>query len=94
MEKYDWPEHIEARAPKSHRENILKINDKLKNRVRFGLSMQSLNLETLTDIKRKNWTTEEYLDFLNELKKRGKTASSEMIIPLLKLWGCPISPRS
>ena len=44
--------------------------------------MQSLNLETLADIKRQNWTTKEYLDFLNELKKRGKTPSSEMIIPL------------
>ena len=82
MNKYDWPEFIEARAPKSNRENILKINDMLKNRVRFGLSMQSLNIETLTDIKRRNWTTEEYIDFLDELKKRGKTASSEMIIPL------------
>ena len=82
MEKYNWPQYIEARAPKSHRDNILKINDKLKNRVRFGLSMQSLNLETLSDIKRQNWTTKEYLDFLNELKKRGKTPSSEMIIPL------------
>jgi radical SAM superfamily enzyme YgiQ (UPF0313 family) len=82
IEKYDWPEYIGARAPKSNRENILKIDDKLKNRVRYGLSMQSLNVETLTDIKRKNWTSEEYLDFLEELKKRGKTASSEMIIPL------------
>jgi len=82
IEKYDWPAFIGARAPKSNRENILKIDDKLKNRVRFGLSMQSLNVETLTDIKRKNWTSEEYLDFLEKLKKRGKTASSEMIIPL------------
>ncbi len=82
MEKYDWPEYIAAVAPKSNRDNILKINDILKNRVRFGLSMQSLNVETLTDIKRRNWTTQEYIDFLNELKKRGKTASSEMIIPL------------
>ena len=63
IEKYDWPEYIGARAPKSNRENILKIDDKLKNRVRYGLSMQSLNVETLTDIKRKNWTSEEYLDF-------------------------------
>lgn len=82
MEEYDWPEYIMARAPKSHRENILKINDKLKNRVRFGLSMQSLNLETLTDIKRRNWTMNEYLDFLEELRKRDKTVTSEIIIPL------------
>ena len=34
--------------------------------------MQSLNLETLTDIKRRNWTTEQYVDFVKEIEKRGK----------------------
>ncbi len=82
MEKYDWPKHIEAIAPKSNRENILKINDKLKNRVQIGLSMQSLNIQTLTDIKRRNWTTEQYIDFVKEIEKRGKTPTSEIIIPL------------
>ena len=82
MNKYDWPKHIEAIAPKSNRENILKINDKLKNRVQIGLSMQSLNIQTLTDIKRRNWTTEQYIDFVKEIEKRGKTPTSEIIIPL------------
>ena len=80
--EYDWPKHIEAIAPKSNRENILKINDKLKNRVQIGLSMQSLNIQTLTDIKRRNWTTEQYIDFVKEIEKRGKTPTSEIIIPL------------
>lgn len=82
MDKYDWPQFIEAIAPKSNRENILKINDKLKNRVSIGLSMQSLNVETLTDIKRRNWTTDEYVDFIREIEKREKSPSSEIIIPL------------
>ena len=82
MEKYDWPQYIECLTPKSNWNNLLKINDILKNRVALGLSMQSLKVETLTDIKRKNWTTEQYLDFLKEIKKRGKNANSEMIIPL------------
>ena len=72
MNEYDWPQYIEAIAPKSNRENILIINDILKNRVSIGLSMQSLNLETLTDIKRRNWTTEQYVDFVKEIEKRGK----------------------
>ena len=33
MNEYDWPQYIEAIAPKSNRENILIINDILKNRV-------------------------------------------------------------
>ena len=82
MDKHDWPKHVEAITPKSNRENMLKINDILDNRVNFGLSMQSINTETLTDIKRKNWTLDQYVDFIEELKKRGKSPSSEIIIPL------------
>jgi radical SAM superfamily enzyme YgiQ (UPF0313 family) len=82
MDKYDWPQFIECLTPKSNRENLLKINDTLKNRVAVGLSMQSMNALTLSDIKRKNWTTQEYIDYVEEIKKRGKQASSEMIIPL------------
>ena len=36
--------------------NSVKINDTLKNRVQVGLSMQSMNIQTLSDVKRKNWT--------------------------------------
>tara|TARA_B100001123_G_scaffold225558_1_gene253925 strand:+ start:522 stop:2645 length:2124 start_codon:yes stop_codon:yes gene_type:complete len=82
MNKYDWPKDIVCLTPKSNWKNILKINDILKNRVDLGLSMQSLKVETLTDIKRKNWTTEQYLEFLKELKIRNKPTTSEMIIPL------------
>ena len=49
MNKYDWPQHIECVTPKSNRENLLKINDNLKNRVQVISSMQSMNLETLSD---------------------------------------------
>tara|TARA_X000000950_G_scaffold289310_1_gene411823 strand:- start:2769 stop:4877 length:2109 start_codon:yes stop_codon:yes gene_type:complete len=82
MNKYDWPEYIECLTPKSNRENLLKINDILKNRVALQLSMQSLNDNVLNLVKRKNWTISQYLDFLEEIKKRGKSSTSEMIIPL------------
>ena len=62
--------------------NLLKMNDILKNRVQISLSMQSLKTETLTDIKRKNWTKKEYIEFCKELSIPKKPARSEMIIPL------------
>ena len=80
MEEYDYPQYIECLTPKSNWDNIIKINDKLKNRVALGLSMQSLNLETLDGIKRRNWTKEQYLEFLDKLNKEEKFFS-EMIIP-------------
>jgi len=82
MDKYDYPKLIECLTPKSNWNNLIQINDKLKNRVSLNLSMQSLKIETLTDIKRRNWTKEQYLEFLSKAKKRGKVATSEMIIPL------------
>ena len=82
MNKYDWPQYIECLTPKSNWNNLLKINDILKNRVQLSLSMQSLAIETLNEIKRTNWTIEQYLEFINEVKKREKPTASEMIIPL------------
>ena len=82
MEKYDWPQHIKCTTPKSNWNNLLKINDKLKNRVGIGLSMQSVNIDTLKVVKRRNWTTEQYIDFTKEIQKRGNPVESEMIIPL------------
>ncbi len=82
MEKYDWPKEISCLTPKSNWNNLLTINDKLKNRVDLGLSMQSLDNKVLGDIKRKNWTRDQYIEFTKELKKRGRAPSNEMIIPL------------
>ena len=84
MEKYDWPQHIENTCPKSNWQNLFKINDKLKNRASLQMSLQSTQDETLTDIKRRNWTMEHYIDFCNETKKRGRVPASELIIPLPK----------
>ncbi len=82
MDKYDWPKEISCSTPKSNWNNLLKINDILKNRVHLGLSMQSLDNNVLGEIKRKNWKREQYIDWTNELKKRGRAPSNEMIIPL------------
>ena len=82
MDKYDYPKYIECLTPKSYWNNLIQINDKLKNRVALNLSMQSLKIETLTDIKRRNWTKEQYIEFLIKVRKRGKDSISEMIIPL------------
>ena len=82
MDKYDWPQLIKCTTPKTNWDNLLKINDKLKNRVGLGLSMQSVNVDTLKIVKRKNWTREQYINFTKEIQKRGKPVPSEMIIPL------------
>ena len=82
MEKYDWPQYVSCSTPKSKRENLLKIDDKLKNRVSVSLPMQSMDSNTLNQIKRKNLPEQEQINHIREIQKRGKTASTELIIPL------------
>ena len=78
----DWPKYIEISTPKNKRQQILDIDNKLKNRVQIGLAQQSMNQETLKLIKRDNLTNDQYIEFVKELEKRDKTTGCELIIPL------------
>ena len=80
----DWPQFIEISVPKNKRQQILDIDNKLKNRVQMGFPQQSMNQETLKLIKRDNLTNEQYLEFVEELEKRDKNVCCELIIPLPK----------
>ena len=82
MEKYDWPQYISTHTPKSNWDRYIKINDKLKNRCEMGISMQSLSDTTLNNIKRNNWTRQQYIDYTKEIHKRGKPSTTEIIVPL------------
>ena len=52
-------------------ENILKINDKLKNRVATIINA-IYEFRRFRNCKKKNWTTDQYIDFINEIKKEAK----------------------
>ena len=78
----DWPKYIEISTPKNKRQQILDIDNKLKNRVQIALAQQSMNQETLKLIKRDNLTNDQYIEFVKELEKRDKTTGCELIIPL------------
>ena len=82
MDEYDWPKNIHCSTPKNKRENLIKIDDKLKNRVQLGLAMQSMNTDVLSNIKRKNLATQQQIDMIQAIQNRGKTATTELIIPL------------
>ena len=69
MDKYDYPKYIECLTPKSNWNNLIKINDKLKNRVALNLSMQSLKIETLTDIKEETGQRNNILSFSKSKRK-------------------------
>ena len=82
MDEFDWPKNIHCSTPKNKRENLVKIDDKLKNRVQMGLAMQSMNTDVLSNIKRKNLATQKQIEMIHAIQSRGKTATTELIIPL------------
>ena len=82
MDEYDWPQYIFCATPKNKKENLLKIDDKLKNRVSIGLAMQSMNSDVLSNIKRKNIGFLNQIETIKAIQKRGKQANTELIIPL------------
>jgi radical SAM superfamily enzyme YgiQ (UPF0313 family) len=82
MDQYDWPKWIEISTPKNRKERILAIDDLLYNRVQVALSQQSMNRDTLREIKRDNYSNKEYLGFVKELQSRGKSPTCELIVPL------------
>ena len=82
MDKYDWPKFIYCSTPKSKRENLIKIDDKVKNRVGIGLPMQSMDANVLNKVKRENLALQHQVDHIKAIEKRGKTANTDLIIPL------------
>ena len=82
IEKYNWPEFIYCSTPKSKRENLIKIDDKVKNRVGIGLPMQSMDTNVLNKVKRENLAHQHQVDHIKAIEKRGKTANTDLIIPL------------
>ena len=82
IKEKDWPTSIEIATAKNKKQQILDIDEKLKNRVQITLSQQSMNRETLDLIKRDNMSNDKYIDFMKELEIRGKNPVCELIIPL------------
>jgi radical SAM superfamily enzyme YgiQ (UPF0313 family) len=79
----DWPMNIEISTPKNKKQQIFAIDKKLKYRVQIALSQQSMNRDTLKQIKRDNIeTNEQYIDFVKEIEKRNKNPTCALIIPL------------
>ena len=72
-----------------------RINDKLKNRLKADLSMQSLNLDTLKTVKRTNWTAMEYIAFTKELHKMISLRGSNLkVSPLSQVELAPAASET
>ena len=82
QERYNWPKYIWATTGKNKKEAILSAIDVLDGTMRMTNSVQSMNQDVLTSIKRSNIKLETYASLQKEVQARGRQSYSEVIIAL------------
>jgi radical SAM superfamily enzyme YgiQ (UPF0313 family) len=70
-DKYGYPAHVVAQWNKTRPDRVFKAAKKLGKLAEIGASMQSLNEDTLTAIKRKNLPLETVVGIINDLRADG-----------------------
>ncbi len=82
QDKYNWPNAFDVTTGKAQYDRILDIMTILKNKMIMSTSVQSLNQDTLKIIERKNPSPEKLKEIITEIKRRGISTASEIILPL------------
>lgn len=79
---YEWPEYINVATGKNKKERVLKIAECIRGALRLSASVQSLDSAVLTNIKRKNISTDEMMAVAAESSKISANSYSETILAL------------
>ncbi len=82
QEKYDYPKFIKCTTGKNQREKIIKAIRKLSKSLRITMSVQSLDKEVLTNIRRSNISVDQMLELYPAIKESGLQTTSEVILGL------------
>ena len=80
--KYKWPLALMTTTGKNSKERIMQITEMLGNIFEVTMAMQSMTESVLTNIKRSNIKLSHMIEINNELRKKGRTTASELIVPL------------
>lgn len=80
--KYGWPNAFDVTTGKANYDRIFHIASMLKDKMRVCCSVQSMNPETLSIIKRQNLPMDKYNKIQAEIRKRGMPSVAEYIIPM------------
>ena len=82
QKEYNWPKSIQATTGKNSKEQIIEATSKLNGALRLTMSVQSMDQDILTNIKRQNISLDQMLELAPTLKKNGLPTSSEIILGL------------
>ncbi len=82
QERMNYPKFIKCTTGKNQREKIIKAIRKLSKSLRITMSVQSLDEQVLTNIRRSNISVEQMLELYPSIKESGLQTTSEVILGL------------
>lgn len=82
QKKYDYPHFIKCTTGKNQKEKIVKAIKKLSSSLKITMSVQSLDEEVLTNIRRDNISTDHLLALYPAIKEANLRTTSEVILGL------------
>ena len=83
-EKYSWPNSILITTGKRNISGVLNAIKSLREILVPSMSVQSMNKDTLDEIKRTNLSMDAYREYANYAEKEGITIYAELILSLPK----------
>ena len=81
-EKYGWPLQIMSTTGKNSKHRIIDITAILGNMFDVTMSMQSMDEQVLNNIERSNIKLDHMIDVNSDLRRKGRTTNTELIMPL------------
>ena len=79
-QQHGWPIKINLSTSKINRDYVFKCLSQLGDVALFSASMQSMNEKTLSEIRRKNLSFDQYINIIDDLDKKGVNSFSELIL--------------
>ena len=82
QKKYGWPTYIDATTGKNRPERVIQSLEKVNGAMVIYQAVQSLDEETLRNIKRQNISTAAYEEVMIHVRGRGLRSLSDLILGL------------
>lgn len=82
QEKFNWPLGVIVSTGKNNVARIIDSTEPLGNAITISMSVQSMDMRTLKNIKRDNIDLNMYKELSDSLIKMGRSPMAEVIVPL------------
>jgi radical SAM superfamily enzyme YgiQ (UPF0313 family) len=81
-DQYGWPMQIMSTTGKNNKERVIDITSIMGDIFKVNMSIQSMNEQVLSNVKRDNIKLEDYISINDHLNKAGRATKGELILGL------------